>query len=259
MSVTQAKIANLAVGTGQIDNLAVTDGKIASLSADKINAGCIRGINVTAAAHLTKGSYLTAALSGGEGTINIKDSADFPSSGDGWIVDTMNDRDAFSWTGKSAATLTGCSGVLAHNNGATIIPAVKGIIIDAATNEMRFYADRGDGTIDELAVIGTIVVGSSGYAAIFGNISSNSGNSRSGVLGQSGNGFGVVGFGRGSGSYGGFFGCISTGASPIVISPSDSASAPTHSSAKGSLWVTSEGVLYINSSGSTTWTKVGAQ
>jgi hypothetical protein len=49
-----------------------------------------------------------------------------------------------------------------------------------------------------------------------------------------------------------------TGA-PLIIEPSSSAAAPTHSAFKGALWVTSAGVLYINSSGSTTWTKVGAQ
>lgn len=46
---------------------------------------------------------------------------------------------------------------------------------------------------------------------------------------------------------------------PLVLVPSSSSSAPTHSALLGSLWVTSTGVLYINTSGSTTWQKVGAQ
>lgn len=47
--------------------------------------------------------------------------------------------------------------------------------------------------------------------------------------------------------------------SPLVLTPSSSASAPTHSADAGSFWVTSAGVLYINTNGSTTWQKVGAQ
>jgi hypothetical protein len=46
---------------------------------------------------------------------------------------------------------------------------------------------------------------------------------------------------------------------PLNLLPSSSASAPSHSADKGTLWVTSSGVLYINTSGSTTWGKVGAQ
>jgi hypothetical protein len=46
---------------------------------------------------------------------------------------------------------------------------------------------------------------------------------------------------------------------PILLLPSSSADAPTHSAAKGVLWVTSAGILYINTSGSTTWAKVGGQ
>ncbi|MGG3480578.1 phage tail spike protein [Peribacillus frigoritolerans] len=55
-AITNAKIANLSVGTAQmqdasitnakIGNLAVDDAKIASISADKINAGAIRGIDI---------------------------------------------------------------------------------------------------------------------------------------------------------------------------------------------------------------------
>jgi hypothetical protein len=46
---------------------------------------------------------------------------------------------------------------------------------------------------------------------------------------------------------------------PIRLFPSSSASAPSHTADKGTLWVTSGGVLYINTDGGTTWAKVGAQ
>lgn len=53
--------------------------------------------------------------------------------------------------------------------------------------------------------------------------------------------------------------CKSTGKGPILLKPSSSSSAPTHTADLGTLWVTSSGVLYINTSGGTTWQKVGAQ
>ena len=63
-------------------------------------------------------------------------------------------------------------------------------------------------------------------------------------------------------NYAGYF-CVpnvtSNGGGPICIQAYSSASAPTHSADKGTLWVTSVGILYINTNGSTTWEKVGAQ
>jgi hypothetical protein len=76
-----------------------------------------------------------------------------------------------------------------------------------------------------------------------------------GTVGSSTNLYGVHGVS--TNSYGGYFRGDSLG--PICLYPSSSASAPSHSAAKGTLWVTSAGVLYINTSGSTTWAKVGAQ
>jgi len=49
------------------------------------------------------------------------------------------------------------------------------------------------------------------------------------------------------------------GTAPIVLDPALSASAPSHAALKGSLFVTSAGVLYINTNGSTTWKKVADQ
>ena len=252
-----------------------------ALNADDITAGAIRGISVSAASHMTKGSYLTAALSGGESTVTVKDTTDFPSSGSGWFIDVTNDRNTFSWTGKAATTLTGCSGVLAHNNGATVVPPGKSIVIDAATNEMRFFGDRGDGTTDELGSIGVSQVGSDYIVANFGS----SGSTRIGVLGRSNSYYGVYGLSasasgvygyctaasgtnlsgvKGGAAAGGgvgglFFATSDTQGAPIRIVPKGSAGAPTHSMGKGSLAVDSDGILYINTSDSTTWQKVGAQ
>lgn len=258
---------------------------IKELSADKIKGGGIRGINVNSASHTTRGSYLTSAASAGATTLNLHSTEDFPTSGSGWIIDSTNDRDAFSWTGKTATTLIGCSGVLAHSVEATVIPQLKNIVIDDKVNEMRFFGDQGNGVITELLSIGLFSgtqdvlmrIGGSGlsyvaiaadgtvdnYLAEFFNLGDGHGVvGRSGAAGYGGvygqcmgaDGYGVAGY-SGAGYGGRFIG----GKSPLILDPSASASAPTHASAMGALWVTSTGVLYINTSGSTTWQKVGEQ
>jgi len=69
--------------------------------------------------------------------------------------------------------------------------------------------------------------------------------------------YGVYGIAdNGQFNYGGYF---KGGTGPVVLYPSTSSSAPSHTAYKGTLWVTSAGVLYINTNGSTTWAKVGAQ
>jgi hypothetical protein len=71
--------------------------------------------------------------------------------------------------------------------------------------------------------------------------------------------YGVSGKGQ---AYGGIFDChgvAGTGLGPISLGASSSASAPSHTALKGTLWVTSGGKLYINIDGSTTWALVGSQ
>lgn len=149
-----------------IASAAIGSAQIGSVNADTITTGSLRGINVNSSSYTTKGSYLTVAATGGATTLNVKDTTDFPASGSGWIIDTTND--AFTYTGKTATTLTGGSGVLAHSSGATIIPQANGMVIDSATNEMRFFGDRGDGTILELASIGKRPFGSDFAVGYFG-------------------------------------------------------------------------------------------
>lgn len=183
--------ANIAAST--ITSSLISVSQLSAISADigDITAGSIRGVNVNASSHTTKGSYLTSAPGGGAGTLDVKNTADFPSSGSGWIIDTTNNRDAFTYTGKTATTLTGCSGVLAHNAGATIIPLAKCMVIDGPTNEMLFYGDRGDGTIEILAAVGVSGFGSQFAAGTFGSIASTG--TMAGVVGYAGNNPGVMG------------------------------------------------------------------
>jgi len=57
--------------------------------------------------------------------------------------------------------------------------------------------------------------------------------------------------------YGGRFGGSNSSRGPVVLVPSTISSAPTHTAVKGTLWVTSAGVLYCNNNGSTGWNFVG--
>lgn len=160
-----------------------------------------------------------------------------------------------------------------------------------ADNEAHFYADRGDGTVEELATIGISAVGADNVIGLFGTANSsrvagyfrgnksgevlsvvNASSSSAaralyaisasgfGVTGLTSSGFGVYGQTGGGGGYGVYAENTSTSSgAPLVVVASISAAVPSHTAAKGSLWVTSGGVLYINTNGSTTWQKVGAQ
>ena len=72
-------------------------------------------------------------------------------------------------------------------------------------------------------------------------------------------GYGVTGGATAGGTGGYFYASGGAGGVPLRIGPSGTASAPSHAAGVGSLWVTSAGVLYINTDGGTTWAKVGAQ
>lgn len=173
-----------------IADAAIGSAHIGSLNADVITSGSVRGISVVSATHATQGSYLTALALLAATTLTLKDTSDFHASGGTChVMDTTNDRDVFTYTGKTTTTLTGCSGVLAHNSGAFIIPVItnsvhqKIVALDKQTNELRFWGDRGDGTTEELASIGVTGFSSDSVVGQFGSI--NSGASRIGVVGQS--------------------------------------------------------------------------
>lgn len=152
---------------------------------------------------------------------------------------------------------------------ATTTGSVKRFEISATDNEAHFYGDRGDGTIEELATIGVKSSGGDSIIGYFGSTNSShfgiyvisstvalTARSNSGIAI---NVYSIDGLGIYSISLNGYGAYLSGGKSPLLLNPSDSASAPSHTADKGSLWVTSEGVLYINTDGSTTWQKVGSQ
>ena len=136
-----------------------------TLYAQNVNvSGYVSGSYIYGSSLMTKGTYLSSTCGAGDATLNVGDTTDFAASGTAYFIDSANDRDAFTYTGKTATTLTGCSGELAHTVSATnkplVVPTVKGIYISDAANEMRFFGNRGDGTIEELASIGSSVNGS---------------------------------------------------------------------------------------------------
>jgi hypothetical protein len=152
----------------------------------------------------------------------------------------------------------------------------------ASDNELHFYGVRNDSespeVVEELATIGIRTSGSDRVIGYFGSFNS----SRMAVRAESNDentilatlwgaatlsaavtgayagaateeGYGIwaeYNSPSGSSNYGG----------PLVIScPSATSAAPNHTAKRGTLWVTSTGVLYINTDNSTTWAKVGAQ
>ena len=197
-SIAYNKIALQQIGAAWIQLASITDAQIASLNAGKITAGSIRSINVQSSTFTTKGSFLTSATVGSDAVVYVDNTVDFPASGSAQIIDPANDRNTFTYTGTTANTLTGCSGVLVHANGMTVIPlGMKALFIDSNVNEMRFFADIGGGVFEEIADIGSM--GITGAVGSFGTPD----NLNTGVLGQSSTGLGIEG--RSVSGYGGKF------------------------------------------------------
>ncbi len=190
-------------------------------------------------------------------------------------------------SGNDPSTDSGTNWLPASNK---LITATSGqrIEVNKLSNaEFSFYADRGDTVVEELVKLSAsadiVAAGSSNTSRNAIRALSDSGDC---VIAISGSGRGVLStsssgaameatslsgkglssisqsneavFGQSVTSYGAHF-IGGSGAAPIRLGVSASAAAPTHSAAKGSLWVTSGGILYINIDGSTTWQKVGAQ
>ena len=135
-----------------------------TLYAQNVNvSGYVSGSYIYGSSLMTKGTYLSVTCGAGDATLNVGDTTDFAASGTAYFIDSANDRDAFTYTGKTGTTLTDCYGVLAHTVSSTnrplVVPTVKGIYISDVVNEMRFWGDRGDGTYEELANIGIKDVG----------------------------------------------------------------------------------------------------
>lgn len=146
--------------------------------------------SISAPIFYSSGSHLTTATSNGSTTVSLMDASGFPSSGAGYIIGATNNKDAFTWTGKSGNNLTGCSGVLTHSAGAIVIHD-QSVVISSDVDEVYGYGDRGDGTLAELYSLGITSVGGDGIIINAGSTSS--GYSRAGLRGASYDSKGVIG------------------------------------------------------------------
>lgn len=130
---------------------------------------------------------------------------------------------------------------------------VEIVILGAAT---AGYVAKFDGSVVPKGGI-RVYSGSASYPGInVSNTSTGCGvySHKTGAASVSGNDIRIAGVG-GTG-YGGFF---QGNPAPVCLYPDVNTSAPVHTANKGSLWVTSEGKLYINIAGSTAWQLVGSQ
>ena len=164
----------------------------------------------------------------------------------------------FRVTPAGIVTMSGAIVTGDYKTSATV-PTTKGIWLSAANNEMYFYGDRGDGVVEKLASIGINTVGSDTIIGYFGSANSSHyavvgiSQIRVGVDGSSYSQAGV----RGTSdlAYGGDFQCSNGGLGSARLRPvpSSGSYAPTHTASMGAFWGNTSGLLYYNTSGSTTW------
>ena len=85
-------------------------------------------IIVNSQATLIVTNELNGALSGGESTVTVLDTTGFDSSGTAYLNaggTSGNTDDAFTYTGKTSTTFTGCSGVQAQSDDATVAQTLE--------------------------------------------------------------------------------------------------------------------------------------
>lgn len=158
-----------------VTNAGVLKATGVTISGEITSGSLIQGSYLYGSSLMTKGTFLSLSCNAAAGTLNVGSTADFPASGTAWIIDSSNDRDEFTYTGKTSTTLTGCSGVLAHtvslSNKPLVVPYIEGMYISDVTNEMRFFGDSDcEGTIKELASIGMKPLGATDHViAYFGS------------------------------------------------------------------------------------------
>jgi hypothetical protein len=228
-------------------------GSTLATSVQFLNEGYMFGGAKTTFASASAGWWI--GQQGGVGKLSFGDATNFFK----WDGTTM-DIGGTSSSG-DGAYLTSTGKFLKDTSLGTQYPTASDFTVDGRTH---FYKWVGAAWVQQVCIGGSStspvesitneqytisVYGQNDYAgadAVYGYANANTGSGR-----------GVVGVSDGDTGLGGYFAC--SGYGPIQLLPSASASAPAHTAPKGTLWVTSAGVLYINTNGSTTWGKVGAQ
>lgn len=153
-AVVTAKIGDAQITTAKIADAQITSAKIVNVTAGQITAGSL-GV----------GSFIqsTAYTSGASGwRINADGSAEFNS---------VTVRGTVASSNITGSTITG--GTITGSVFQTATGSVQRVVInEAGNNEARFYGDRGDGTVEQLAAIGLTASGSDFVVGDFGSTTS---------------------------------------------------------------------------------------
>jgi len=152
----------------------------------------------------------------------------------------------------------------------TVSTGNQKIIISADNNQAEFWGDYGNGSSTKLVIIGFdyTVLRQTNACSNFGTNAT--GNFLTGASTATDSGFGLLA--TAESGYGAYLGqdFLTTyrkgiegfsGKSPCRLAPGKTAGTPTHSAEVGSLWVDTDGILYIQTTwrSGTGWQKVGAQ
>jgi len=155
LAVTSALIADAAIIEAKIQDLAVTNAKINDISANKITAGILTAaLTYTAGMNISTGGYIRSGQpSYGVGTGYYMD---YNAGSPRLSLGNSASQNELLWNGSS----------LVIRGAGIYTPALytsidgKRIEVNPGNdNELHFYGDRGDGTVEELATIGISTVG----------------------------------------------------------------------------------------------------
>lgn len=153
LAVDTAKIANLAVDTAQIANAAVTNAKINDLAANKITVGDLGAAITTGAGGLIRSKSSGYRVEIDNGTYPL------------WYgTGTKNATNALFYV-DNAGNLLARGSMKTDTTG-------QRIEILSSDNELHFYGDRGDTTIEELCTIGITPSGGDDIIGLFGSSNS---------------------------------------------------------------------------------------
>lgn len=265
-------------GTGAIQSSGFVSGssgwQIKGDGISEFEATGIRG-QLEANSIIGTGTYLTTALGLSDTTVYVNDTSAFPASGNIWLStygSTYKSGITLAYTSKTATTfvLSGAAGYTATIGTSVLATSGFNWCYDA-NNYKLHYLYSGYRFLRIGPTGGAFSVGAAPVAI------DTTGLSRSGLevtadgavgISSLGGTYGVYGtaptygiYGRcsynataHSQGYGGYFEAnLDSGKGMISLKPAVASSAPTHTAASGTFWVASDGSLYYNKTGSTTW------
>lgn len=151
---------------------------------------------LSASTILNAGTFTTTLTPSFPTTLDVEDTSDFAASGSGSFISITSYTPAgFTYTGKTATTLTGVSGIIGGGPvGSAVVPTNAGdenVFLWGEQDRMYFYGNQGSGTIEPNVIIGANSGGSTNGLLLVGNTTS--GNNLAGVVAKSYSATGVDG------------------------------------------------------------------